>query len=181
MGTHSRPPRPGRLIPLNIFLVTVAWAASVAIAGAVVVPHPVFQVALVVHVISLIASFGAVLLVDWYGFLWLIRRRGIHEMGRLEHAARPLIWSGILGLLASGAFLHPHLDSPTTWLKLVCVLVLMVNGVVVDPLVHALHANPAETKFHDLPRGIKAHMLVAMVLSQLCWWTAIAVGFANTV
>ncbi|WP_427017928.1 hypothetical protein ACQCSX_04780 [Pseudarthrobacter sp. P1] len=180
MGTHKLPPKTGRLMPLNIVLVAGGWAASVALGSILTVPSGVFRVGLVVHVIALVASFGAVLLVDWYGFLWHVRQRGIHEMGRLEHAARPIIWGGIVGILASGTVLHPHLSSGLTWLKLVCVL-LMINGVVVDLLVHELHANPADTRFHDLPCGIRAHMLIAMALSQLCWWTAIAVGFINTV
>ena len=41
--------------------------------------------------------------------------------------ATPLIWGGLAGLLATGAFLSPHLENPMTDVKLGAVLVLSLN------------------------------------------------------
>ncbi|MBT1003174.1 hypothetical protein KIH31_11200 [Paenarthrobacter sp. DKR-5] len=179
MAAHRLPPKSGRLLPLTVPLVVAAWGASVAVGASATAGPLLFRISLAVHVLSLTLGFGAVLLVDWHGFLWLLGRRGIHELGRLEHAARPVIWGGIAGLLASGALLHPAVTSGPTQLKLAAVLILMVNGITIDPVIHQLRANPAETRFTELRRGTRLHMLVSMSLSQLCWWTAIIVGFMN--
>lgn len=179
IAAHRMAPQVGRFLPLNATLVILAWCTSVAVGASFVAQPWLFRLSLAVHVISLAVAFGAVLMVDWHGFLWLIRRRGIHEMGRLEHAARPVIWGGIAGLLVSGALLHPAVSSGVTQLKLAAVLVLMLNGVTLDPVVHQLHANPADTLFRGLRRGTRIHMVASMILSQLCWWTAVVVGFIN--
>ena len=48
-------------------------------------------------------SLGAVLLVDWYGLVWMAGLRTLSECLRLAQAAHPLIWLGLGLLLASGS------------------------------------------------------------------------------
>src|SRR6478736_6191462 len=89
-----------------------AWLLSVTMSTAVHVSGYAYNLAVVIHVLSLVVAFGAIILVDWHGFLWLIGRRHLSEILRLDGAATPLIWGGLAGMLATGVFLNPHLSNP---------------------------------------------------------------------
>lgn len=125
------------------------------------------------------AAFGAIILVDWHGFLWLIGRRRLDELIRLDGAATPLIWGGLAGMLATGTFLSPHLENPMTDVKLAAVLALSLNGILLIPLMRRLARLPAEAAFTDLTPGQRVHMVSCLGISQVCWWTAIIIGFIN--
>jgi len=155
------------------------WLLSVTLSAVVSVDGYVHNVDLVVHDLCLVVAFGAIILVDWHGFLWLIGRRGLGEIIRLDGAATPLIWGGLAGLLATGAFLSPHLENPMTDVKLGAVLVLSLNGIMLIPLMRRLAQLPADSAFTDLSAGQRVHLLTCLVVSQVCWWTAIVIGFIN--
>ncbi|MEW1810269.1 hypothetical protein AB0284_06140 [Pseudarthrobacter phenanthrenivorans] len=157
----------------------VAWLLSVLLSSTVFVDGYVHAIDLVVHDLFLVVAFGAIILVDWHGFLWLIGRRTLGEIIRLDGAATPLIWGGLAGMLATGVFLSPHLDSPMTEVKLAAVLVLSLNGIMLIPLMRRLARLPARTAFGDLSTGQRVHLMTCLVISQLCWWTAIIIGFIN--
>lgn len=63
--------------------------------------------------------------------------------------------------------------------KLVAVLVLILNGIMLLPLMRRLVKMPPTTSFALLTPGHRVHMLVCLTVSQLSWWTAIVIGFAN--
>jgi hypothetical protein len=156
-----------------------AWLLSVLLSAAVFVDGYVHSIDLVVHDLFLVVAFGAIILVDWHGFLWLIGRRTLREIIRLDGAATPLIWGGLFGMLATGVFLSPHLENPMTEVKLAAVLVLSLNGIMLIPLMRRLARLPAEATFRDLTLGQRTHLVSCLVVSQLCWWTAIIIGFIN--
>jgi hypothetical protein len=156
-----------------------AWLLSVTLSTAVHADTFVHHVAVVLHVLSMVVAFGAVILVDWHGFLWLIGRRDLAETIRLDGAATPLIWGGLAGMLATGVFLNPHLNNPMTDLKLAAVLVLSLNGIMLIPLMRRLARLTPDASFKDLAVGQRVHLLLCLVISQLCWWTAIVIGFIN--
>ena len=87
----------------------------------------IHRIALAAHILALVLSFGAILVLDWVGLLWLLGRRDVHDTRRLESAAQPLIWAGLAILLISGAMLHPDLSSPPTQVKLVSILILCIS------------------------------------------------------
>ncbi|WAH95993.1 hypothetical protein [Arthrobacter sp. MMS18-M83] len=173
--------QPGRRKALVLSGVcTVAWAASVS-AGALVDCGPdLHRAGLACHIIALVLSFGAILVVDWVGFLWLMGKRDIHDTRRLETAAQPLIWGGLAVLLVSGALIKPDITSPVTQVKLLCVLVLMLNGIALAPAMRRLHALPVGTHFKSVALRLRARLLVALCISQGCWWTAVLVGLLNS-
>jgi hypothetical protein len=71
------------------------------------------------------------------------------------------------------------LNNPITDVKLAAVLVLSLNGIMLIPLMRRLaHLAPNAT-FQDLTVGQRVHLLLCMVISQACWWTAIIIGFIN--
>lgn len=168
-----------RLVVILCGVATAAWLVAVLMSPAVHAEGSVHTFALTVHILSMVVAFGAIILVDWHGFLWLIGRRGLAEIIRLDGAATPLIWGGLVGMLASGAFLNPHLDSPMTDVKLAAVLILTLNGIMLIPLMRRLAQLPPADSFTDLTVGQRTHLLSALVISQLCWWTAIIIGFIN--
>lgn len=156
-----------------------AWLLSVTMSTAVHVSGYAYNLAVVVHVLFLVVAFGAIILVDWHGFLWLVGRRRLAEIIRLDGAATPLIWGGLAGMLGTGVFLNPHLNNPMTDVKLAAVLVLSLNGIMLIPLMRRLAHLAPDAAFQDLTVGQRVHLLLCLVISQACWWTAIIIGFIN--
>lgn len=177
---HRESERSTRRLVFGLCLAAVvAWLLSVTLSTAVHVDTFVHSIAVVLHVLFLVVAFGAIILVDWHGFLWLLGRRELAEIIRLDGAATPLIWGGLAGLLATGVFLNPHLTNPMTDIKLAAVLVLSLNGIMLIPLMRRLARLPSPTAFGDLSAGQRMHLVSCLLISQLCWWTAIIIGFIN--
>ncbi|GAA4026095.1 hypothetical protein GCM10023063_03470 [Arthrobacter methylotrophus] len=168
-----------RLVVILSASAAAAWLISVLLAGSTRVGGFIHIYALIAHVLAMVVSFGAILLVDWHGFLWLIGRRGLAETIRLDGAATPLIWGGLAGMLASGVFLNANLSSTMTDVKLLAVLILTLNGIMLIPLMRRLAHLAPTASFRDLTLGQRFHMLACLAISQLCWWTAIVIGFIN--
>lgn len=169
-------------LPLRVRLLSVllAWCCAVIAAGLLSPPPSVIVAATVVHVLSLVLAFGAVLVVDWHGLLWLLGRRGLHESTRLAAAAGPLIWAGLAGLLASGALLNPDLSSAKTWTKLILVLTVALNGALTSTTARLLQDLPRSVVPASLPRHLQAKVFTATTVSQIGWWGAITIGFITT-
>ncbi len=161
-------------------IIATAWALSLLLSTVLQTGPLVRDVALTVHVISLVVAFGAVLVIDWHGLLWLAGRRSFHESLRLAAATAPLIWLGVTGLLCSGALLGPDLSNPLTVTKLVLVLGAALNGAVVSVTRQVLAAAPYGVSILTLPRHLRRRMMTSTVISQSCWWGAIAIGFIST-
>ena len=71
---------------------------------------------------------------------------------RLAAAAGPLIWTGLFGLIATGALLKPDLSSPLTVTKLLLVLLVAWNGAAMSVLRRRLAALPHHLKPGEMPR-----------------------------
>lgn len=135
-------------------------------------PHWLQQVALFVHLISLVVGFGSVLAVDWYGLLSLSRRVTIGDVLLTAERLIPLTWIGLTGLAASGVLLKPDLSSWLVVVKLCCVLGVGVVGVLAlatSRLMERQMPTPARSLIH---RG-----MVLAGASQCFWWTAVVIGF----
>ena len=159
---------------------SAAWLASVLIGGHLDPGPGIHRIALAAHILALVLSFGAILVLDWVGLLWLLGRRDVHDTHRLDSAAQPLIWGGLAVLLISGALLHPELTSPPTQIKLVSILVLMLNGLVLTRTTKQLHQLPPGTLFTAMAVGLRARLLAALCISQTCWWTSVLIGLLNS-
>lgn len=172
-------PQTVRLVLLGI-LCTAGWLASVLMGHFVEFGPELHRLGLSVHILALVLSFGTILVVDWLGLLWLMGKVHMHESPKLEAAAKPLIWGGLALLLASGALIQPDLTNPVTAVKLGCVLVLMLNGLSIAPMMHKLFALPPETRFGELAHRLRLRLLIALSISQACWWTAALIGLVNS-
>lgn len=168
-----------RLVAILCLGAAAAWTLAVVTGTYITAEGPLRVLAVASHILAMVVAFGAILLVDWHGFLWLIGKRKLSETIRLDDAASPLIWTGIVGLLFTGVFLSPNLTNPLTVVKLIAVLVLMLNGIMLIPLMRRLLVMPPTTTFAALTPGQRFHMLSCLAISQACWWTAIVIGFVN--
>lgn len=157
-----------------------AWLASVLVGGSVDPGVEIHRIALAAHILALVLSFGAILVLDWVGLLWLLGRRDVHDTRRLDSAAQPLIWGGLAVLLCSGAMLHPDPSSPATQVKLASILLLMLNGLVLGEAMKELQLLPSGTVFTAMAAGLRARLLAALCISQTCWWTCVLVGLLNS-
>lgn len=159
---------------------TAGWLAAALVGHHVDFGPEVHRIGLAVHILALVLSFGTILVLDWLGFLWLLGRGEIHESGRLEASAKPLIWGGLVLLLVSGAVIHPDLGNPVTVVKLGAILLLMLNGLTIAPAMQQLLALPPQTGFGQLGRRLRLRLFIALSISQSCWWTAILIGLFNS-
>jgi hypothetical protein len=174
-------PALSKLLPVYRFpIILAALLAAVAVSRVVPTDYALRPAVLALHVLALVVSFGAVLVIDWHGLLWLAGRRGLTESTRLAAGAGPLIWGGLAGLIVSGALLHPNLSSPLTVTKLVLVLAVAWNGAAMSALRRRTAQLPAYVKPGDLPARDWRLMMTATVVSQLGWWGAILIGFVNS-
>ncbi len=168
----------GRGVPLGL-LAPCTYVVAVGVAVAVsqrihVGPGP-HQAALFVHLASVLVGFGAVLVVEWCGLLWLLRRATLADALHVAGLVVPLIWLGVGGLLVSGTLLHPDLGAGWTLLKMAAVAALGVNGVYVGRLRRTLDAAGPE-----MTQAQQRLLFVSAGVSQACWWTAVAVGFLSS-
>ncbi|MEU9305652.1 hypothetical protein [Streptomyces sp. NPDC048269] len=156
--------------------VCAGWGASTWVALHLRADAALHTVALFVHLASLVIGFGAVLVIDYYGVLWLSGRKSLSAVVEYTAPLHLPVWAGLAGLIASGAFLHPDLSSPLTCVKLGLVLLLALNGVqagVLHRRLEALDGRPATRTL--LVRGA-----ATAAVSQAAWWGAVAIGFLNS-
>lgn len=168
-----------RLVLLGILCIA-GWLVSVLVGHYVDCGPELHRIGLAVHILALVLSFGPILVVDWLGFLWLLGKVEMHASGKLEAAAKPLIRAGLALLLISGAPIDPNLSSPVTLVKLASVLILMLNGLSIAPAMHRLLALPPRTRFTELTRRLRLRLMIALAVSQTCWWTAVLIGLINS-
>lgn len=166
----------------DFIVVSAAWALVVVAAAVFPLEDPqVARAALFVHLMSMAIGFGTVVMVDVYGLLWLFGYRTLSEVLSLTDAAHSVIALGVGGLLASGIALKPDMTSPLARLKLVLVLLLMLNGVAAQRMLHRLkNSLPTDARGASIPWVAFQRVLAAAAISQATWWGAIAIGFLTT-
>jgi hypothetical protein len=166
--------------PATDYAVVVgAWALVVLLAAVFPLEEPrVARVALFIHLVSMAIGFGAVIVIDIYGLLWLAGRRTLVELVDLDTAAHTVIAVGVGGLLASGIALQPDLTAPLARFKMLLVLVLMLNGLAAQRFLIGLRKRlPPGTRGASIPWAAFQRGLAAALVSQASWWGAIAIGF----
>ncbi|MEV8461553.1 MULTISPECIES: hypothetical protein [Streptomyces] len=132
--------------------------------------------ALFLHLAALVLGFGAVLVADYYALLFLTGRCTLRDALTTTGRLHAPIWAGLVGLVASGALLHPDLGSVLTRVKLGLVLALTLNG---------LQAGVLNRRMRDetgtpLTGRLLAWGAGTALVSQVCWWGAVLIGFRNS-
>ncbi len=161
-------------------LVTAVWALAVLVSSRLEITGAPRQVALAVHIVGLALGIGPVMLIDWYGLVWMAGLRSFRDCLRLAEAANPLIWLGICLLLSSGALLALDLASPLSWFKQALVLLLVNNGVALRSLSGRLRHVSPPASLSDLSRPLRLRVIATLALAQATWWGAAVLGFIST-
>jgi hypothetical protein len=154
--------------------VVVAWALATTLGSRLPDDPAWVSAALFVHLTALVAGFGAVIALDWLGLLWLLGRRTLSDVTRSAAGLHPLIWGALALLMVSGALLHPDTSSSLTRVKLALVLVIGLNGLFAMALQPELERHCPKP-----PPGLMMRVAAIAALSQVGWWTAMAIGFVN--
>jgi hypothetical protein len=148
-------------------ILVVVWASQV------VTPSPVVHdVAKFAHLVFVIIGLGCVLAVDWYGIRWQLGYASLKSVVTTASALAVPTWLGLAGLLITGIFLQPDLTSPLTTTKIGLVTLLCFVGLTARSVHRDLAGGSAQL------RVFRFAMTLA-VLSQLCWWGAVVIGFLN--
>jgi hypothetical protein len=146
-------------------------AAAIWVACHIAPDAALHDAALFGHLACLVIGFGAVLTVDWVALLWLARRAELHDVLRQAGHVQVPIWAGYAGLVLTGVLLEPDVTSPITQAKLAMVLLIGWNGLLATWLHSRLTEDPHRFKF--AVSGLTAS------LSQVGWWSAMAIGYVN--
>jgi hypothetical protein len=154
-------------------LAVVGWAATLWVSSHLHVDLTLHRAALFAHMASLVAGLGAALTVDYLALLWLLGRRTLREVLTMSRGVSLLVWTGLVGLMGSGALLSPDLSSGLTRVKLGLVLLVALNGAYASVVTHRLAGAG------DPPRSLLAQGVLTAVVSQVGWWGAAVVGFLN--
>ncbi len=131
---------------------------------------------LFLHLISTIVGFGAVLVIDVWGFLWVINKQKLSQVMSVAKVTQILIWVGFLGLVLSGLFLGAHYDKPRTQLKIGLVILLGINGVYLE-YIKRWAKKLGDIKFVNAPIMFKLQIGMATIVSQVGWWGSVLIGF----
>lgn len=170
-GGHRRAAGRATLVGTTA-LVGLGWLVAILAAPHVTLSPAARTLALFCHLTCLVVGFGAVLTVDWFSLRWMVRREPLGAVLDAARGAHPLIWLGLVGLVASGAALGPDTSSALVWVKLLAVLVVGVNGVFLGRVRDRLAAVQGRPPWSALLPGV-----LAALTSQFGWWTATLIGF----
>lgn len=155
--------------------VVVCWAIVVWTAPRLQVSPQLHDLVLFGHLAALLLGFGAVLVAEWFGLLWLLRRRPLASVLHVAAGTHLPIWLGLAGLGVTGVLLAPSELGTATTVKLGMVLVVALNGLYVRRTQQRL-----ATSGSTVARSVLVRASVSAFVSQGSWWTAIAIGFLTT-
>ncbi|GEM_PF-1616574 len=133
------------------------------------------------HLISLVVGFGAVIVIDTFGLLWLARMWGVDLtlVRRVANITQRLIWIGFTGLILTGIpmlYINGTV-SDMTIIKLSLVAMIGLNGVFLHFIKKMLDALGEDIT--DVPAKVYFRISLASAISQIGWWGATAIGFLN--
>ena len=137
-----------------------------------------FHIFLFIHLACLITGFGAVLVLDTFGLLWLLKKIPLSLVNKVAHVTQRLIWLGWFGMVASGLgliIIKGYVDNLTV-IKLFFVAMVGLNGVWLHFIKKSI-TNLGDNE--PMPLLIKFRMFLATTISQTGWWGAILIGFVH--
>jgi len=136
------------------------------------------HILLFIHLVSLVMGFGAVMVIDTFGLLWLLKKVKLSFVQQVANTTQPLIWIGWSLLVITGIPLIVMKGgvSGLSMIKIFAVLLLGVNGV----YLHIIKKSMDNINDNSvMPSLAKFRITLASFISQAGWWTAIVIGFLN--
>lgn len=137
-----------------------------------------FFALLFIHLAGLILGFGAVMVTDLYGVLWLRNRVRFPQLVRVSGVTETFIWMGWVTMVAVGiplVALKGTVDN-LMLVKLFFVVLIGINGV----FLHRLHKQVRGcAEGDDVPTPVLFRLGLSLFVSQLGWWGAVVIGFLH--
>jgi hypothetical protein len=136
------------------------------------------HVLLFIHLVSLITGFGAVIVIDTFGLLWILKKVKMSFVTQVANVTQRLIWLGYTGLVLTGIplILMKESISGLSTLKIFVVLLVGLNGVYLHFIKKSMGEVSDDMQVSNLN---KFRITLATTISQAGWWTAIVIGFLN--
>jgi hypothetical protein len=160
-------------IALGLVAVT-AWSAALWASAHLQADPSLYRAALFVHLASLVGGLGGALTIDYFALQWVLGRRPLREVLTVSRGTSLLVWTGLAGLVGSGALLSPDLGNGLTQVKLALVLMVALNGAFSRVVQHRL-----EDAGDRGSTSLFAVGVASALVSQVGWWGAAMVGFLN--
>ncbi|HRH26943.1 MAG TPA: hypothetical protein PLZ99_02150 [Parcubacteria group bacterium] len=137
-----------------------------------------YHVLLFIHFVSLITGFGAVIVIDTFGLLWILKKVKMSFVTQVANVTQRLIWLGYTGLVLTGIplILMKESISGLSTIKIFAVILVGLNGVYLHFIKKSMGEVSDDTKVSSLT---KFRITLATTISQVGWWTAIIIGFLN--
>ncbi len=137
-----------------------------------------FFIALFIHLSGLILGFGAVIVTDLYGSLWLWNRVRFPQVVSVSGVTEKFIWAGWGIMILAGIpliLLKGEVDNLMI-IKLFFVVMIGVNGY----LLHLLHKRvEGYREGEDVPIITMFRLTLSLFVSQFAWWSAFTIGFLH--
>jgi hypothetical protein len=139
---------------------------------------PLFYVFLFMHLATLVVGFGAVIVIDSFGLLWLFKKVPLSQVMKVAETTQKLIWLGWSGMVLSGLVLitsKGYVDNLTK-IKIFFVLMVGLNGI----YLHFIKKRMEQLKEGELvPKLLLLRTGLASTISQTGWWGAMLIGFLH--
>ncbi|WP_346619079.1 hypothetical protein [Blastococcus montanus] len=137
-----------------------------------------FFVLLFLHLGGLVLGFGAVLVTDLYGLLWIRDRVRFPQVVRVSSVTEKFIWAGWGVMVATGIpllLLKGEVDNLMA-VKIFFVALIGLNGL----LLRALHDKVrGYEQGRDVPAAVLFRLSFSLLVSQIAWWGALLIGFLH--
>jgi hypothetical protein len=137
-----------------------------------------FYIALFVHIVSFVTGFGAVIVIDMFGLLWLLGKQPMEQVNKVANVTQRLIWLGWFGLVASGLVLitsKGYVDN-LTMLKLFAVAMLGLNGIFLHFIKKSMERQANQ---NEVSRLTMFRIGLSSTISQAGWWSALTIGYLH--
>lgn len=138
-----------------------------------------FYIFLFIHLVSLVVGFGAVIVIDSFGLVWLLFKSvDLKFLVKVANITQRLIWLGWCGLVFSGIFLitmKGYIDN-LTQIKLFLVAMVGLNGVFLHVIKKSMEKY---MNSKNLPAKLQFRIGLSSFISQLGWWGAMLIGFMH--
>jgi nitrate reductase gamma subunit len=137
---------------------------------------PVEQIALQVHIATIIALVCVILYTDHLGLMWMLGKKEVLNAKRVT-LLHTLVWAGLLLMLASGftmflSYKDFLLFEPVFYVKALFVVTLVVNAFFIGTFMRAA----TERSFATLTRNEKVPLVISGAISTIGWIGAITCG-----
>jgi hypothetical protein len=135
-------------------------------------------IGLFILVAGFIIGLGAVVVIDFHGFLGRKSSYWTEATTRTHKVTKPLIWVGTVMILIGGfLFYRNSMFWPIPVIHFIIVLILILNGLFLSFRVspYMLQREKEGKSGEILPKEWQRKIMISLIFSDFGWWLAVAV------